>query len=296
MTDSLATASMDEEGRPPRVLRTIIATSEGRIGLVVIAVMLFIIALGPFLAPYPPNQLATGPPLEPPTFHHYFGTDQLGRDVLSRFLAGGRTVLLVPLAAVTLAFVLGAVFGLLGAYWRGVADEVLTRSFDFLMALPALLIVLVLIWAFGTSALVIIVVVAAIFTPRLGRVLRGAAQGVVTQDYVYAAQARGEGTGWILGREILPNIAAIAIANYALFLTYGVIFISTLSFLGLGAQPPSSDWGLMVANSVGFVMSNPWATLLPAFGIAALSLGFILLGDALTRYLTRDVERSMVHL
>lgn len=287
---------LDDEGSPPSFWRTILSTTEGRIGLLGALLMLALVIFGRYFTPYSPNELGTGPVLEGTTTNHIFGTDQLGRDVLSRFLTGGSTVILVPLAAVTLSSVLGGGLGLIAAYHGGLIDTLITRIFDFLMALPALLIVLVLIWGLGTSPLVIILVVGAVFTPRLGRVLRGAAQAVVTQDYIAAAQARGERTSYILTRELLPNIAAIAIANYALFLTYGIVFVATLSFLGLGAQPPSSDWGLMVAGSTGFITANPWAALAPAFGIAGLSLAFMLIGDAVTRHLTRDIDAAMVKL
>jgi peptide/nickel transport system permease protein len=130
----------------------------------------------------------------------------------------------------------------------------------------------------------------------MGRVVRGATQAVVTNDYVAAAQARGERTSAIVVREVLPNIAAPAIADFALRITYAVIFVSTLNFLGLGAQPPKPDWGLMVAESRSFISVAPWATLAPAIGIAALSISFNFLADALTRHLTRESARGVVPL
>jgi peptide/nickel transport system permease protein len=277
-------------------VRAVMSTAEGRVGVVVTVVMLALVLIGPLVAPYPPNQLDPGAVLEGPSSAHVFGTDQLGRDVFSRFLWGGRTVIVVPFIAVTIACAIGAVLGIAAAYLGGVPDIVISRLFDFALTMPTLLIALVLIWALGTSAAVLVAVVALVFIPRLGRVFRGAAQGVVTQDYIAAAQARGERLGYILWRELTPNMIAIVIANYALFMTYAIIFVATLSFLGLGAQPPSSDWGLMVAQSFGFATTNPWATLAPSFGIAGLSLAFILLGDAVTRHLTSDVEASAVPL
>ena len=294
--DRIGSADEAPEAAPPGILHTVLSSLEGRIGVAVTALMFILVVLGPALAPYPPRKLGTGIPLDGPSTDHLLGTDQLGRDVLSRILNGGTTVILVPLAAVTAAIIIGGLLGLLAAYRGGSLDILITRTFDFLLALPALLIVLVLIWALGTSAEVIILVVAIVFIPRLGRVLRGAAQGVVTADFVAAAQARGETTRYIVGREILPNIAPIAIANYALFLTYGIVFVSTLSFLGLGAQPPSSDWGLMVATSSGFITANPWATLGPALAIAGVSLAIMLMADAVTRHLTRDIDSTMVKL
>ena len=277
-------------------VRAVMSTAEGRVGVVVTVLMIALVLIGPLVAPHPPNQLDPGAVLDGPSSAHVFGTDQLGRDVFSRFLWGGRTVIVVPFIAVTIACAIGAVLGIAAAYLGGVFDIVISRLFDFALTMPTLLIALVLIWALGTSPAVLVAVVALVFIPRLGRVFRGAAQGVVTQDYIAAAQARGERLGYILWRELTPNMIAIVIANYALFMTYAIIFVATLSFLGLGAQPPSSDWGLMVAQSFGFATTNPWATLAPSFGIAGLSLAFILLGDAVTRHLTSDVEASAVPL
>ena len=280
------------QGRPPRLWRTVLASVEGRLGLAAGTLVLALIVVGPFAAPYDPTALETGPPSAGPSSDHILGTDQLGRDVLSRFLSGGSATVLVPFAAVSLSFVVGGTLGLLGAYRRGSADAVITRGFDLVIALPGLLIVLVLVTALGSSWYVIALVIAALFTPRAGRIVRGAAQAVVTHDYIAAAQARGESTPRILLSELLPNAAAPIIASYSLFLTYGVVAVSTLSYLGLGAQPPSSDWGLTIAESRGLIAINPWPTLAPALAIAALSVAFTLIGDAITGHLARDTEQS----
>jgi peptide/nickel transport system permease protein len=288
---------LEEEGAPPpSAWRTILGTLEGRIGLAVGLLMLGLIAFGRFFAPHDPTQIGAGVGTQGPSADHFFGTDHLGRDVFSRFLAGGDTIVLVPLASVALAFVVGGGLGMLGGYLRGRADTLITRTFDLLLTLPPLLLVLVLIAGLGTSSVVLVLTVALVFLPRMGRVVRGATQAVVTSDYVAAAQARGERTGAILVREVLPNIAAPAIADLALRITYGVIFVATLNFLGLGAQPPAPDWGLMVSDSRAYLAVQPWAALAPAFGIAALSISFNLIADALTRHLTRETARGVVPL
>jgi peptide/nickel transport system permease protein len=288
---------LEEEGAPPpSAWRTILGTVEGRVGLAVGVAMLLLIAFGRFFAPYSPTEIGTGIATQGPSADHWFGTDHLGRDVLSRFLSGGDTIVLVPLAAVLLAFAVGGGLGMLGGYLRGRWDAVITRSFDLLLTLPPLLLVLVLIAGLGTSSVVLVVTVALVFVPRMGRVVRGATQAVVTSDYVSAAQARGERTASILLREVFPNIAAPAIADFALRITYGVIFVATLNFLGLGAQPPQPDWGLMVADSRAYLSAQPWAALAPALGIAALSISFNLIADALTRHLTRESARGVVPL
>jgi peptide/nickel transport system permease protein len=284
----------EEEARPPSAWRTILGSLEGKIGLVLGAIMLGIIALGRFFTPYSPTELGVGPQTTGPSADHFLGTDNLGRDVFSRFLVGGDTIVLVPLAAVTIAFLVGGGLGMLGAYSRGRIDGLITRLFDLLLTLPPLLLVLVIIAGLGTSKVVLVLTVALVFVPRVGRIVRGATQAVVTSDFIAAAQARGERTPTILAREVLPNIAAPAIADFALRITYGVIFVATLNFLGLGAQPPQPDWGLMVADSRNFLSVAPWATLGPACGIAALSIAFNMIADALTRHLTREAARGIV--
>ncbi|MFN8202217.1 MAG: ABC transporter permease [Solirubrobacteraceae bacterium] len=285
-------AEMVSEDRPPSLARAVLRSAEGRIGLGLGLVLLLVVVVGPLVAPYDPNAVGTGPATAGPSAAHLLGTDQLGRDVFSRFVNGGRSVLLVPLAAVTLALVVGGGLGLLGAYLRGLPDTIIARTFDLLNAVPTLLVVLVLIAGLGTSVGVIILTVALAFTPRIGRIVRGAGQAAVTNEYVTTARLRGESTAWILGREILPNVAGAVLAVYALYLTYGIIYVATLSFLGLGAQPPSSDWGLMVAESRPFLAINPWATLTPAFAIAALAVAFTMVADAVNRHLARAIEQS----
>ena len=298
-TEAVAAAPLDLHAAAPAdharrvgAWRTILRTAEGRIGLGLGLVVLFVIVAGPFLAPYDPNEIAAGRPLTGPSASHLLGTDQLGRDVLSRFLVGGRLLLLVPLAAVTLAFALGGGLGLLAGYRRDWLDAGTARAFDLLLALPPLLLTLVIIAGAGTSKTILVLTVALVFAPRIGRVVRGATQSVVTHDYIAAAQARGERTPQILVREVMPNAAAPLLAEFALRLTYAILFVASLNFLGLGVQPPNADWGLMIADGRGFISVNPWATFAPALGIAALSVSFNLLSDATTRYVTRDAGRQ----
>src|SRR5262249_11862533 len=260
----------------------------GRIGVPLGLLMVIIITVGRFAAPYPPDKIGVTVPGSAPSREHLLGADGLGRDVVSRFLTGGTSVLVTPLGAVSMSFLLGGAPGLLAAYRGGVTDQIISRTFDLLLTIPPLLTVLVLLASLGRSTLVIIVIVGLVFIPWVGRLARGAAQAVVTNDYVHAAVARGESTLWILRREILPNIAAPMIGSFTLYLTSGIAFVSTLSFLGLGDQPPSSNWGLMVAESRGFIMTNPAATLVPALGIAAVSVSCMLISDAITRHVVRD--------
>lgn len=297
MTTALADAdfSLDldepEDDRPQSLLRAVCASIEGRIGIALAVFMLLLITVGRLFAPYSPNTIGVGPPIMGPTAAHPLGTDDLGRDVLSRFLYGGTSVLLIPLIAVTLALVAGGILGLAGAYRGGAIDSIVTRAFDVLLVIPALLVALVLIAGLGSSTGVIVLTVALIYIPRLGRLVRGAARGIVTRDFVTAAELRGESTSWILLKEILPSVTGTVLSSYALYLTYGIIFVATLSFLGVGAQPPSSNWGLMVSQSRNFISFNAWATIAPALGIAAMSVAFTLLADAVNRQLARGTDR-----
>lgn len=276
-----------ERGLLPSVLGSI----EGRAGIALGFLMILLIVVGPSVAPYSPSEIGAGKPLQTPSRHHLLGTDELGRDVASRFLNGGESVVVLPFVAITVALAIGGVVGIVSAYRGGTADAVVARLFDLLLVLPPLLVALVLIAGLGTSSRVIILTVAIVYTPRLGRLVRGAAVGVVRNDYVTAAQLRGERTTWIVRHTILPNIVGEVLAAYALYLTYCIIFVATLSFLGLGAQPPSSNWGLMVADGRSFIEVNPWQAVAATLGIAGVSVTFTLLADAVDRHLVRDTQR-----
>ncbi|WP_270887954.1 ABC transporter permease [Pedococcus sp. 5OH_020] len=263
-------------------------TWTGRVGLVIVALMMIVIVLGPVLAPHDPNELAAGLPLAPPGRGFVLGNDNLGRDVWSRFLSGGRMVLLVPLAAVGLATISGGFLGMTCGYIGGALDAVVARVFDILLTLPPLLIALAVIAGFGSSTAVLVLTIALIFAPQIGRVARGTTLAVVSSDYVQAARARGERRVTIVVREIAPNIVAPVVSDLALRVTYGVIFVATLNFLGLGAQPPSPDWGLSIAQNLAYVQVQPYASLAPVVGVAALSVGLNLMADSMVRYVSHD--------
>jgi peptide/nickel transport system permease protein len=284
-----------EEERPPSALRAVLQSTEGRIGLGIGLIVLFVIVFGRFFTPYKPNAIAVGPAAAAPSWSHLLGTDALGRDVLSRLLVGGGAIILIPLVAVTIAWVLGLTFGMLGVYRGGVIDALITRCLDLLLTLPPLLIVLTLIGGAGTGNVVLVASLVLVYTPRMGRIARGATQAVITSEYVQAAQARGERTLTILFREVLPNIISPTVADYALRITYGVIFIATLNFLGLGVQPPKADWGVMIHDHYGFFTTAPVATFAPAAAIALLSISLNLIADALTQHVTQ-AHREVVPL
>ena len=283
--DFVAAETIQEE-RPQSAWRAVLASLQGRIGLGVGLIVLFVIVFGRFFTPYPPNEIGVGPATATPNSHHLLGTDSLGRDTLSRLLVGGTHIILIPLIAVTLAWILGGLLGMLGTYKGGGVDTLITRAFDLVMAVPPLVLVLVSIAALGTSNLVLVITIMLVCLPRMGRLVRGATQAVITSEYVASAQARGERTAAILLREVLPNIVSPTVADFALRITYGVIFVATLNFLGLGVQPPNADWGVMVSEGRGFINIDPVATLAPAAAIALLSIALNLIADALTQHVT----------
>jgi peptide/nickel transport system permease protein len=264
------------------VLGALLGTKGGKIGTGILLVFLLMVVFGPTLAPYGPTDIGVGMPDEGPSTAHWLGTDTLGRDVLSRLLCGARSVIAVPLAATLIAFLLGGSIGLLSGYLGGRWDLALGRGIDMLIALPPLLIVLVVIAAFGSSNVVIVASVALVYSPRVARILRGATQGVATREYVQAAQARGERAPAIVAREVLPNITPTVLVEFAVRLTYVIIFITTLNFLGLGLQPPSPNWGLMVAEARPTVLTNPVATIAPTAAIGLLCVGIGLVADSIT--------------
>lgn len=276
--------------------RQLLRSSEGRLGLVLTALMLGMIATGHWFAPYSPTESGVGLPAEVPSLSHLLGTDGLGRDVLSRLLTGGNLILMIAFAGVTLAYVLGGAIGAFAAYRGGVFDMAVIRTFDLFIALPSLLIFLVIIGALGNSTPVLILTLTFVYVSLAGRTVRGAAQAQVMSDYVAAAQARGERTSAILFREILPNMAAPVIADYGLRLAYGIVTIATLNFLGLGVQPPTPDWGMMVSESRNIITLQFMAVLAPMVAIASLAVGLNLIADSLSRHLTHESTRGIAQL
>lgn len=278
-------------GRAPRRgvwLRDTLRTVEGVAGTAIIVLFLFVLVFGPTLAPYGPTAIGAGLPSQGPSAAHWLGTDSLGRDVLSRLLAGGRSVILVPILATVIAFLVGGLAGMFAGYAGRLVDTIFSRAIDLLLSIPPLLTALVVIASLGSSTPVLVIATAFVYAPRIARILRGATLSVVGTDYVRAAQARGERSLPIILREILPNILPTVFVEFAIRLTFCIIFMATINFLGLGSQPPSPNWGLMVAESRATISIAPVATLAPAVAIALLSAAIGLIADAATQALDRQ--------
>jgi peptide/nickel transport system permease protein len=255
--------------------------------------MLLIVIFGPFFAPDSPTGLV-GTPAAGPSSAHLLGTDSFGRDVLSRLLAGGRSVILLPLIAVGLSITFACVVGLLAGYLGGLVDAIITRVIDVALAIPPFLTVLVLLAGFGTGDSVVVLAVAVVYIPSVARVLRAATQTVRPREFILAARARGESVRWIAFREIAPNIAPTLLVEVALRLTFAIMFIASLSFLGLGVQPPSSNWGVMVGENRGLLFIHPLPVVAPAIAIGILAISINLIADGLTQYFGDEAGGEMM--
>ena len=220
--------------------------------------------------------------LQPPSSEHLFGTDQLGRDVLSRVMAGARDVLIAAPVAAVLSVVFGSLLGVIMGYYRGWADEVLSRIIEALLSIPVVLVALLIISVLGASGIIVIGTVAVLFTPIVARTVRAATLAEAQLDYVTAARLRGENGLFVMTREILPNISGTITVEFTVRVGYAVFTISTLSFLGAGIQPPSPDWGLTISDTYRLIQVGYWwPTLFPALAIASLVIATNLVADSI---------------
>jgi peptide/nickel transport system permease protein len=262
-------------------------TPTGLLGLVLLAAILALALLGPFFAPHSPDE-PIGVPLTGPADGQPLGTDFLGRDVLSRVLWGGRSVLLLAGAATLLAYLVGGTLGLVAGYDRRLLDGVLMRAADVLLSVPPLIFLLVLATGAGTSAVVLVLGVALVQAPLVARVVRTATLEQSVRGFVEAAVARGESTAAVIRREILPNIAGPIAADAGLRFTYSILLVASVNFLGLGLQPPAADWALIVSENRSGLDLNPYVVLVPALLVALLTIGLNLVGDSVARTLGRS--------
>lgn len=253
-----------------------------KVGVVLVLVIVGTALIGPFFAPYDPAAFV-GAPFSPPSSTALLGTDNLGRDVLSRFLWGGRSILGLAAAATLIGLVLGVSIGLVAAYSRSLLDDTLMRGMDVILAFPSIVLALVAVSTLGPQLWLIVLVVGITTMPRVARVTRGASAEIVERDFVQAAEALGEPRRKILLGEILPNITSPLMVEASLRLTYAIGLIAGLSFLGFGEQPPAADWGLMINENRQGLTVQPWGVVMPVIAIALLTIGTSLVGDGLSR-------------
>ncbi|SDR42346.1 peptide/nickel transport system permease protein [Rhizobiales bacterium GAS191] len=271
--------------------RRLLRTPQGAIGVAIIVLLALICVFGTLLAPADPETMNVLGRFRPPDLHNWLGSDQFGRDTLSRLLVGARGTVPLALGATLLGTLTGAVIGTASAYLGGRWDEAIMRTIDAIMAIPGLLLALLVANTLGKGSWNAMLAIAIAFAPGMARVTRSVALTVRRQDYVNAAMARGEGAAWIVLREMLPNVAAPVVIETTIRIAFAVMLFATLSFLGLGAQPPASEWGLMVAEARRFLHQAPWMIVAPGIAIAATAIGFNLLGDGLRDALNPRDER-----
>ena len=245
-----------------------------KFGLLVILVYIVVALFAPFIAPY--GEAEVFPiPYAPWSSEFVFGTDQIGRDIFSRLIYGARNTVGIAVATTALAFIIGGILGLAAAIARGWLDQLLSRTVDVLMAIPSLIFALVLLSIFGSTVTNLIIIIAVLDSTRVFRLTRAVSINVVVMDYVEAARLRGEGLIWIMRREILPNIMPPLIAEFGLRFCFVFLTIAALSFLGVGIQPPTADWGSMVrenASLIQFAQYDIKAGLTPLLPAAAIAL------------------------
>jgi len=248
------------------------------LGLAIIAFYLVLALFAPWIAPHGEAEIFAQP-FAPWGEEHRLGTDQIGRDILSRLIYGARNTIGIALATTLLAFLIGGSLGLAAAIGRGWLDQLLSRGVDVLMAIPSLIFALMLLSIFGSSAASLILIIATLDATRVFRLTRAVALDVAVMDYVEAARLRGEGLGWVMRREILPNIMPPLVAEFGLRFCFVFLTIASLSFLGVGIQPPTADWGSMVRENAQLIQFAQYdlraavTPLIPAAAIALLTVG-----------------------
>lgn len=262
------------------VVRVLIQPS-GSIGLGVVLLMSLCAVLAPLLAPYDPAEQVLSNALLPPSPSHLLGTDEFGRDVFSRVVFGARASLLVGLMAVGISTLVGTALGQIAGYWGGRVDDVLMRIMDALLSFPALMLALIINTILGTSLSNAIIAITVVTTPGFARLARGSTLALREQEFVQAARVLGASSTRIMTRHILPNILAPLIVNGSNQIAAAIITEGSLSFLGLGVQPPTPSWGSMLRTAYSYMDTSPWLALAPGVAIMVTVLGFNFLGDAL---------------
>ena len=265
-------------------------------GSVILAAVLAAAFLLPFVLPFDGETMSVDAILAPPSLTHWAGTDHLGRDVFARTILGGRSTLSLAAAATLLGVVLGALIGMIAGYKRGLIDDILMRLGDAVMALPSLILAMLVMVAVGSGPFAILLAITLIFAPRAARITRSVVLNVVSLDFVAAASVIGESQPSVLLREILPNIWPNVLVEACLRFSYAILLISALGYLGIGLQPPTPDWGLMVSEAAAYITVASWMVLGPAAGIVLSVVSFNLVGDGLQEWMGARLRRAESHV
>lgn len=264
-----------------RFISELLSDRTFRVGFFLFIPVLLLLFLAPPFAP-DPNSTAPVDAYAPPSTEYLFGTDHLGRDLFSRVMLGGRTSFLIGFGSVAFATAVGVPIGLAAGYKKGRVDELLMRGMDIVMSIPTLLLALLIVTGLGPSLENAILAIGIVYAPRISRVVRASTLTISNEEYVLAAKARGESDLYILFREILPNILGPLSVEASIRVGFAMIVGASLSFLGLGAQPPTPDWGYMIAASLQHVYATPWFMIWPSLAFAISVLSINLMGDGLS--------------
>ncbi|MGH2616740.1 MAG: ABC transporter permease [Thermomicrobiales bacterium] len=270
---------------PARRWRLLLRNRTAVVGAVILLSYMVLAIFGVAIAPYPPLEFHYQDTLQAPSATYWLGTDQFGRDIFSRVLAGARTIMLIAFGAMALGVVAGTLVGLTAGYYGGKLDEVIMRVADGIMSFPSLLLALLILTTLGPSLINIIIGVALTFVPRVARIIRSVALDLRTQPFVQAAEARGERAPYIIVREMLPNAIPAIIVESSIRVGYAILIGASLGFLGLGVQPPTPDWGLMIYEGRSMIQASPWIVVGPAIAISTLVIAANLFADGLSRVL-----------
>jgi peptide/nickel transport system permease protein len=268
-----------------RALRRLRRYPATLIGFSIVAFFLLMAVIGPWVAPYGYTKQDLSNRLQPASAEHWLGTDQFGRDIFSRVLVGSRDVFSIAGSGTVVAVFLGLSLGLLAGYFGGLFDEITMRLMDILLAIPPLLLAMIILGTVGSSRLNVVMVVGFLYIPMVARVVRSVVLDIKTREYIEAAKVRGESSAYILFREILPNVMPPLAVEASMRFSYAIFLVASLGFLGLGVQPPSPDWGMMVSEARTFFSQAPWVLLYPAGVIAFLVVGVAFMSDGLRRML-----------
>jgi peptide/nickel transport system permease protein len=275
----------DEATQPSRRWRRLLSSRSAVIGGVILLAYMLLALVGSSIAPYSPLEFHYSDTLKGPSITYWLGTDQYGRDIFSRVLAGARSIVLIAFGATALGVLGGTLIGLTAGYYGGKTDEAIMRVADGVMSFPSLLLALLVLTTLGPSVGNIIVAVAITFIPRVARIIRSVALDLRTQPFVLAAQARGERAPYIITRELLPNTVSAILVESSIRVGYAILIGASLGFLGLGVQPPTPDWGLMIYEGRSMIQIAPWLVIGPAIAISILVIAANLFADGISRVL-----------
>ena len=257
-----------------------------------LGLLLLCFLLGPWIIPFSPTDIEPERILLPPGFPFVFGTDEFGRDVFSRIVAGTQPTLLPAFASAALGVLLGTATGLFAGYHGGRLDDAVMRLMDVLMSFPALILAMLIVVMTGPSMINVVLAIGVVFWPRSARLVRSAVLDLARREFIDACRARGESVFYILRHELLPNTWAIIAVDFSLRASYGILLSASLSYLGIGVKAPTPAWGLMVKDAQQFIQIAPWLVIFPCLAISVVSIGAVMFGERLRRAVSVAGERG----